>query len=274
MPIVALLLVAGYLFVIPTMAVNSYKSKVTQSHLSLAASIDKAINAARQDAFLAPDTTVAQAKNALQIAKDAASDLEVKIQSNDKALTDLTELPLAASVNGSYKNAQELKSLEQKHIQAAKDYLAEFKQVNDYNEKTIPILEIMDELKATATEMEGAESPEEILKAIDVYITKLDAAEKIASPLTPTESLKKVHEYNLENVHKALSLMKQMKAAVTAMDVEKIMSLLETYQKLSTTSEKELKELTTEFVERSKLTTLGKAATELKSRIDAKAANL
>lgn len=274
LPIVALLLLAGYFFVIPAMAVNDYKPKVAQSHLSLTSSIDKAINAARQNAFIASDITVAEAKNAINVSKDAASDLEVKIQSNEKALTSLSEVPFGAAVSSSYKRAQEVKSLEQQHLKAAKDYLAELKLVNDYNEKTVPIIEIMDQLKITAAEMESAESPEEILKAIDTYTTKLSAVEKIASPLTPAESLKKIHERNLKNVRESLSLMKQMKAAVIAMDVEKIMSLLETYQKLSAVSENEMKKLANEYVEESKLANLGKTVTELKSQIDTKTAEL
>ena len=231
------------------------------------------MSAAKQNAYLQSDVTVAQAKNAVKISKDAADDLEFKIKNNEKGLTDFSELPWVKAVNGNYKTVLEARDLEGKYVQAAKEYLAELKGVNKYNEQTIPLLELTEQVQAISGEMNNVESADDVMAVIDELIAKLDQVIKLATPLQPAESLKESHEFNLKSVKELEVIMKQIKTAVMNQDIELYMTAAQAYTEKSVNMEKQSKALEVKFVEKSKLTQLGNKLNALSKEIDAKTAN-
>jgi hypothetical protein len=274
LPIVVVLLLAGYLFGVPAMQTNSYKSTARTSQLALSASVAKAITAANQNAFLDPEITMAEAKNATIISKNAAADLETKIKSNESGLTSFNELALIAAVNPSYKSTIELNKLEKDYVKTSKEYLAEFQAVNKYNEQTLPILEISEQLPDILAKFETAESEQDFYAVIDELVAKLDQATKIGAALTPPESVKEAHEFNLKGLREVTTIFKKMKTAVQAMDVEALMTLQTDADKKMTSMEKDGKKLTLKLIEQSKLTKLGDTLNKINKDIDLKTAKL
>lgn len=274
LPVIALILIAVYLFAIPAMQTNSYKETVKSNQLALSSSADKAIGAASQNAFLSQDISLAEAKNALKISTDAISNFETKISSNEKGLTNLSELPFISAVNKNYKTAIDLKSLEEQYVTASKEYLAEFKSVNDYNKKTLPILEISEGFEAVSEKFQAAQSEAELTAAIDEYISKLEEAKMIATPIQPAESTKEMHDFSISGLGELSSIMKQLKAAIQAMDVEKMMTLSNTLQEKTTLINEKSKEITVRLIDESKLAKLGDRLNDLNKQIDAKIAEL
>ena len=273
LPIVVVVLVAaGYFFGMPTLQTNGYKATAKQDQAVLSASVDRAITAAKQNAFLQDDVTIAQAKNAVKISNDAASDLESKINSNEKGLTNFSELPWVTTVNGSYKTTLAVRSLEAEYVKAAKDYLAELKGVNKYDEQTIPILELMEDVKDMPS-LNDAADLNEATAAIDNVIGKLNQVIKLANQMKPTESMKESHELNLKTANELVAIMKQMKTGVATLDVNLLMTSMQAVQDKTTSVEKKSKELEINFVEKSKLTKLGDKLNSLSKQIDAKTSN-
>jgi len=273
LPIVdVLLLAAGYFFGMPALQANGYKATAKQNQATLSASVDRAITAAKQNAFLQDDVTIAQAKNAVKISNDAASDLESKINSNEKGLTDFSELPWVTSVNSGYKTTLAVRSLEAEYVKAAKDYLAELKSVTKYDEQTIPILKLMEDVENMPS-LDDAANLDEATAAIDNVIAKLNQVIKLADQMKPTESMKESHELNLKTANELVAIMKQMKTGIATLDAELLMTSLQAFQDKATSVQKKSKELEIDFVEKSKLTQLGDKLNSLSKQIDAKTSN-
>lgn len=194
---------AGYFYGAPTLQTNGYKTVARTNQLALASSTNKAISAASQNAFLVQGISIPEAKNALKISKDAIADLETKIRSNEKGLITLSEMPLVASVNQNYKATLELKSLEGQYVQTSKDYLAEFKAVTAYNEKSASILELAEDFDKIGEKFETAESEADVMAIIDQYINKLNQVNKIALSMKPVESVKEMHQLSLKGLQQA-----------------------------------------------------------------------
>lgn len=274
LPTIALLLAAIYLFAIPSLQSNSYKVTANSSHSALASSVNSAINAATQSTFFADDITLAEAKNALKTSKDALSDLETKIQTNENNLTSFTELPMISVVNHNYKTTLDLRLLEEKYVQASKDYANEFKGVTTYEEQTLPLMEMTEQLPALSNKFETAQSPAEFATAIDEVIVKIDEMIKLASSIKPTDSLKEYHEYQLKSLNEFKSILNQTKAAVVAMDLDKLTTLSKTFETQNADIQKKSKDLSVKVVEESKLTKLGNTLKDLNKQIDIKTAEL
>ncbi|HEU4715351.1 MAG TPA: hypothetical protein VFS14_00795 [Candidatus Saccharimonadales bacterium] len=275
LPILVIILAAtGYFYGAPALQTNGYKTVARTNQLALASSTNKAIGAASQNAFLAQGISIPETKNALKISKDAIADLETKIHSNEKSLTNLSEMPLVASVNPNYKATLELKSLEIQYIQASKDYLAEFKAVTAYNEKSASILELAEDFDKIGEKFETAESEADVMAIIDQYISKLNQVNKIATAMKPAESVKEMHQLNLQSLQQLTQLMKDLKAALQALDLEKLMTLSESADKINTDFEKQSKKLAIKLVEESKLAKLGNKLNDLGKKIDTKTAEL
>jgi len=274
LPIVAVLLLAGYAYGVPAAQTNSYKTTARTNQLALSAGVAKAISAANQNAFLDPEITMAEAKNATIISKNAAADLETKIKGNEKGLANFNELSFISTVNPSYKTTLELNKLEKDYVKASKEYLAEFQAVNKYNEQTLPILEISEQLPDILAKFETAESEQEFYAVIDELIAKLDQATKTAAALTPPESVKEAHEFNLKGLREVTNIFKKMKTAVQAMDIEALATLMTDADKKMTSMEKDGKKLTLKLIEESKLTKLGNSLNKINKEIDLKTAKL
>jgi hypothetical protein len=272
--IIIILAVAGYFYGAPTLQTNGYKTVARTNQLALASSTNKAISAASQNAFLVQGISIPEAKNALKISKDAIADLETKIRSNEKGLTDLSEMPLVASVNQNYKATLELKSLEGQYIQTSKDYLTEFKAVTAYNEKSASILELAEDFDKIGEKFETAESEADVMAIIDQYINKLNQVNKIAMGIKPAESVKEMHQLSLKGIQQLTQLMKDLKSALQALDLEKLMTLSESADKINEDLEKQSKKLAIKLVEESKLAKLGDKLNALNKQIDAKTATL
>ena len=270
---VVLLAAAGYLYGIPSLQTNGYKAVQKSDQLSLSTSANAAITAAKQSAFLDQDVTIAQAKNAVKIANDAIGDLESKIRSTEKGLTTFSELPLIANINGGYKTTLGVRSLEVQYVKASNDYLAEFKSVNEYNEKSIPILEMSEQVETISASMQNATTPEDVVAVIDQLIAKLNQASKIAGTLKPAESQKESHEAGVKGLKDMTALLQQMKAAVVALDLDQFMTLAQAFEEKGTSLTKESKALTIKLVEKSKLTQLGDKINALNKQIDTKTTN-
>lgn len=274
-PIIIIILVAaGYFYGAPTLQTNGYKTVARTNQLALASSTNKAISGASQNAFLVQGISIPEAKNALKISKDAIADLETKIRSNEKGLTDLSEMPLVASVNQNYKATLELKSLEGQYVQTSKDYLAEFKAVTAYNEKSASILELAEDFDKIGEKFETAESEADVMAIIDQYINKLNQVNKIAMGIKPAESVKEMHQLSLKGIQQLTQLMKDLKSALQALDLEKLMTLSESADKINEDLEKQSKKLAIKLVEESKLAKLGDKLNALNKQIDAKTATL
>lgn len=274
LPTVAVLVfVVAYLFSIPTLQTNDYKAIAKSNQLALSSSASKAIDSESQHAYFAQDVSVAEAKSALKVSQDAASDLESKINANEKGLTDFTELPLVSTVNNDYKNAVGLKSLESQYVKATKDYLTEFKSVNMYFEQTLPLVDISDQITSISNDIQNAGSVDELTAAIDKVIAKLDQATGILSSVKPPESVKGLHDANVASINDLTAIMKQLKAAVLAQDADTFTSLGQTFNDKQTAYEKQFKDLETKFVDESKLAKSANAINQLSKQIDAKNAN-
>lgn len=275
LPVIVIILAAvGYLFGAPALQTGGYKTVARTNQLALASSTNKAIGAARQNAFLVQGISIPEAKNALKISNDAIADLETKIKSNEKGLTTLSELPYVAAVNKGYQATLDLKSLEGQYVKASKEYLAEFKAVTKYNEQSLSILEISEDFSKIGEKFETAESEADVTAIIDQYISKLNEVRKIAEAMKPAESVKELHQLNLKSLDEYTTLMKDLKAALQALDLNKLMTLSESADKMGTDLEKQSKKLAIKLVEESKLAKLGDTLNSLNKQIDTKTAEL
>lgn len=272
-PVAVLLLAAIYLFGVPALQTNGYKTTARSNQLALSASTAKAISAASQNAFSSPDS-MAEAKNSLKILKDAGNDLETKIQSNESGLVRFNELPFVTTVNSTYKTTTDLRTLEEKYVKAAKEYLVEYKAVTQYNEQTIPILAIIEKFPETVAKFQQAESEAEVYAAIDEFTAKLNQVTKIASSIKPPESVKESHELGLKGFAELTRIMKGLKTAMQAMDLEALTTLQTEFSTKMENFTKDGEKLDVKLVEESKLTKLGDTLNSLNKQIDLKTAEL
>lgn len=273
LPIALVALVVVYLFGVSTLQANGYKSSAKSAQLALSGSVGKAITAARQNAYLDSTVNVIEAKNAVKISKDAAGELESKIKNNEKKLADFSELPLVVGVNQAYKEVLDVKALEGQYVKVSKEYLVELEAVNLYNEKLLPVFEIMDKMDVIAADMENAESVDEVTNALDKLVAELDKAIKLATQLKPAESQKEMHNSDVKDIKYLAYLVKQMKAAIVAEDMNKFIAAGEAFDKKEAAMEKVSKAQGITFVEKSKLAKLGDKLNNISKQIDIKTAN-
>lgn len=274
LPIAVIALAAIYLFGVPAMQTNGYKTTARSNQLALSASVAKATTTASQNAFSSPES-VAEAKNELKMLKDAGNDLETKIKSNEKGLTQFSTLPFVTSVNSTYKKTADLKTLEEKYVKAAKDYLAEYNAIYKYNEQTLPILVIMlEKFPEAFTKLQEAESIDDAYIAIDSVVSQLNEITKIATAIKPAESIKESHEQELKGLAELTKIMKSLKTAMQAMDIDAVTTLQTEFSTKMDKLAKDEDKLNVKFVEESKLTKLGNTLNDLNKQIDLKTAEL
>jgi hypothetical protein len=164
--------------------------------------------------------------------------------------------------------------LEEKYVQASKDYANEFKGVTTYEEQTLPLMEMTEQLPASTSKFETAHSPAEFATAIDGFIGKIDEMTKLASSIKPAESVKEYHEYQLKSLDQFKSMLNQIKVAVVAVDLDKFTTLSNSFETQNADIQKKSKDLSVKIVEESKLTKLGNTLKDLNKQIDIKTAEL
>lgn len=231
--VVVVLLVLVYLLIVPSKLSDSFRSSAQPAQKNVAASMNKvyatfALGAFSQDrtgslpedAQLAAYTTaIDQDKADLAQAKQAVSDAEATVNTESKRLEHFAPLPLL-DLNKQYHSAAAAGKEEKDYLKQARDYLASYKQLIDYGEKSS---ELQRQFETGIFALgSGGTDVQSVATTLDAIVQKIDQAVAEMQKLTPPEDVKEANQANIREGQALAQDMRDLAAAVRALDVGKL----------------------------------------------------
>lgn len=256
-----------YFFIVPASQINQYKS-ATAAQQKLSDATNKLIAVQSNDAFTKSEVESLVLRDDIKNGREAIKDIESALDANGASLTNFSALPLL-DFNASYKSAIDLKTQEQAYQKSVRDYTEEMRACLDYLEKST---DMRDSLAAAMTSLQNVTdttSAETLVATINDVSAKLDTAIAQIEALTPPESFKEWHDTDLALGKELSGTFKQMSAAITAVDLQKIDSLNAQYTKSAADSAAKTAELSKKFINDSKLSRLGASVKNQQRSIEA-----
>lgn len=271
--LVLVLALVGYFVVTPMMQVNAYKQTVNDKHSKLNDKLNKVSAVLDRDIFVKTEVEPTTQRSDIKAGQEAVKDAESTLENVAGDLTGFSALPLL-DWNSKYKAAKELDAEEEKYVENARAYLAEFKAVLTYFEKSVDLEQKLANFQIALVDAEDAESPQEYADQLDKAIKDVEPVVAQAVAIQPPASLKEAHEYGSKTVKELLALYKEMAAAARNEDLDKLDTLAEQEEAKTTELIKKTDELNAAFIRESSLRKLNDTLNDLDRSIDRKAAQL
>jgi hypothetical protein len=271
--LVLVLAVVGYFVVTPMVQTRAYKQTVNDKHSSLNDKLNKVSAVLDRDIFVKTEVEPTIQRNDIKAGQEAVKDAESTLENVAGDLTGFSALPLL-DWNSKYKAAKELDADEEKYVENARAYLAEFKAVLTYFEKTIDVEQKLTDFQIALAEAEEAETPQEFADEVDAAIKEVEPVVAQAAAIQPPASLKEAHDYGSKASKELLALYKDMATAARAEDMDKLDELTEQEESKLDEYIKRIDELNADFIRKSNLRKLDDTLKELDRSIDRKSSRL
>lgn len=250
--LVAVLLIAGYFFVLPGMQVSSYKDAVKTKHAQLKDDVDEISAVLDSEAFVSTDADPSTITAEVKKANEAIKDTEHTLSLVEGDLTGFNALPLLGG--SKYKAAKELKQNEKDYIAETKAYVKELKEVVAYLEKSNELSKgIANFQEEVALADQSSETWPEYGDMLAPSVAKVEKFLDDMAKLKVPASLKELADYSLKSSRELVDLYKQEVTAAKADDEEKVFDLTDQEDAKMIEMSTKLEELNAKFVSDSTL---------------------
>jgi hypothetical protein len=248
----AVLLLAGYFFVLPGMQVSSYKNVVKTKHAQLKDDVDEISAVLDSEAFVSTDVDAATTTAEVKKANEAIKDTEHTLSLVEDDLTSFNVLPL--QWNSKYKDAKELKQSEKQYVAETRAYIKDLKEVVAFLDKSNELSKgIANFQEEVALADQSSETWPEYGEMLEPSVNKVEKFLNDMAKLKVPASLKELADYNLKASHELLDLYKQEVVAAKADDEEKVWDLTDQEDAKMIEMGTKIEELNAKFISDSSL---------------------
>jgi len=225
---VVVLLAAVYFFVVPTMQINAYKKSAT-NHAAVDAKLTRVYDNFKRDLFTKIDTKPSSDRIDIQDGRDAIKDAQTAIDANKSAMTSFKPLPLLG-LNQKYKIATDTDKNEETYVKNANKFLKDYTELLDYFSKETDLSEKYDKITNQLDTLSGASSVDALVKTLNTATASFQAAIDEEKAITPPDYLVSFQTDEVSSANELVGILKQLSAAVKALDLNKIESLATTIE--------------------------------------------